>query len=121
MDDKEDKKISTMLKEAGAPNFYPTGPRYLIEVMEVEEVTKGGIVITAKQKQNEEFAAREARILRWGSDRCNYHFYKSPNWATLGDKILISVSAGEKLYTKELKPTRFRVIDGDAILGRIEE
>lgn len=114
-------KIRSMLKEAGAEDVYPCGDRYLIEIEEVEEVTQGGIVLTTKQKINEEYAARTATILRAGSGKCNYYFYESDNWAEPGQKVLISVHAGEKLYTKELKPTRFRMISGDSILGRIEE
>lgn len=117
----DDKTVSAMLKQAGAPNVRPKGPRYLICIEEVEEITSAGIVLSHKQVQNEEYAAREATVLRCGSDKCNYHFYEDKNWADLGDKVLISVHAGEKLYTDDLKPTKFRIIDSEAILGVIQE
>jgi chaperonin GroES len=75
----------------------PLGDRVLLEVLEAEEKTKGGIVLpdTAKEKP------QEGKVIAVGKGRVDKDGKVQPLEVKPGDRVLFSKYGGTEVTTKE--------------------
>lgn len=92
----------------------PLGDRVLIQILEAENKTKGGIVLpdTAKEKP------QEGKVVAVGKGRTLEDGTVKPLEVKVGDKVLFSKYSGTEVTTKEGE--EYLVIKEDDILAIIE-
>jgi chaperonin GroES len=92
----------------------PLGDRVLIQILEAENKTKGGIVLpdTAKEKP------QEGKVIAVGKGRTLEDGTVKPLEVKVGDKVLFSKYSGTEVTTKEGE--EYLVVKEDDILAIIE-
>ncbi len=92
----------------------PLGDRVLIQILEAENKTKGGIVLpdTAKEKP------QEGKVVAVGKGRTLEDGTVKPLEVKAGDKVLFSKYSGTEVTTKEGE--EYLVVKEDDILAIIE-
>ena len=90
----------------------PLGDRVLVEPLEAEDKTSGGIIIpdTAKEKQ------QRGKVIAVGKGRVNEEGKVSPLEVKSGDQVLFGRYAGSEI---KVGPNDYLIIKEDDILGII--
>jgi len=113
-----------MINESG---FHPRGPRVLIKVDKVEEVSEGGIILAQDLVNKEQNAQIKGVVVEIGPDcwmdtplaRIEMAMGKDPTaWCKVGDRVQIGKYAGNRLIGKDEQ--EYRVVNDLDIVG-IEE
>jgi chaperonin GroES len=91
----------------------PLGDRILVEILEAEEKTKGGIILpdTAKQEKS------EGKVVAVGSGKLLDSGKVQPVEVKKGDKVLFGKWGGEDI---ELDGRKHKILKGDDIIATIE-
>ena len=92
------------------PNFRPLHDRILVQRLESEEKTKGGIIIpdTAKEKP------QQGKVVNVGKGRVSDDGKVHPLDVKAGEKILFSKYAGTEV---KMEGTEFIIMREDDVLG----
>ncbi len=90
----------------------PVGYKILCCLIEIEEKTSGGIVLTNKQRVEERTASQVLRVLKLGSEAYKDTEKFPTPWCQEGDYILVRPFAGVRLMVNEQE---FRLIDEDMV------
>ncbi|MDD4956744.1 MAG: co-chaperone GroES [Candidatus Omnitrophica bacterium] len=92
----------------------PLGDRVLIEVMEAEEVTKGGIVLpdTAQEKP------QQAKVVAAGKGKMSDDGKVTPLEVKVGDIVLFGKYSGQDL---KIDGTEYKMLREEDIMGIIEK
>lgn len=92
----------------------PLGDRLLVQRLEAEDKTKGGIVLpdTAKEKP------KEGKVISVGKGRTNDEGKTIPLSISEGDKILFSSYAGTDI---KIEGEEYMILKEEDILGIIEK
>lgn len=95
--------------------FKPLGDRVLIEVLEAEEKTKGGIVLpdTAKEKP------QQGKVIAVGKGKLLENGEVKPLEVKEGDIVVFSKYAGTEVRTKE--GDEYLILREDDILAIVED
>ena len=96
--------------------IYPSGDRVLIKPDEIEEVTKGGIVLPDKQRRDHQNAQTSGVLVAVGPDA--WSDYKAA-FAGIGDKVMFAKYGGLSVIGKDGK--RYRVINDIDVTAIIDE
>ena len=97
--------------------FRATGHRLLLLPDPVEEVTKSGIVLSAKVVQQDEARCVIATVIEIG---CDAWSDKSTDFCKVGDKVLIGEYVG-KLHTSSLDGKRYRFVNDLDIISPLAQ
>ena len=91
----------------------PLGDRILVEILEAEEKTKGGIILpdTAKQEKS------EGKVVAIGSGKVLDSGKVQPIELKKGDKVLFGKWGGEDI---ELDGVKHKILKSDDIIATIE-
>jgi len=91
----------------------PLGDRILVEILEAEEKTKGGIILpdTAKQEKS------EGKVVATGSGKLLESGKVQPVEVKKGDKVLFGKWGGEDI---ELDGKKHKILKSDDIIATIE-
>ncbi len=91
----------------------PLGDRILVEILEAEEKTKGGIILpdTAKQEKS------EGKVVATGSGKLLDSGKVQPVEVKKGDKVLFGKWGGEDI---ELDGKKHKILKSDDIIATIE-
>ncbi|MFO7245909.1 MAG: co-chaperone GroES [Thermaerobacter sp.] len=78
---------------SSTPNIKPLGDRVVVQALEEEEVTQGGIILpdTAKEKP------QQGKVLAVGSGRTLDNGQKVPLEVSVGDTVIFSKYAGTEV------------------------
>lgn len=92
----------------------PLGDRVLVEILEAEEKTKGGIILpdTAKQEKS------EGRVIAVGTGKLLDSGKVQPLEVKKGDKVLFGKWGGDDI---EISGKKHKVLKGDDIIAICEE
>lgn len=96
----------------------PTGHRVMVKVDIVEETTKGGIIISAKITDREQFAQVKGTLVAVGPTAWNDSTYSTP-WAEVGNRVMFAKHAGGGDI--KIGEDIFRIINDEDITAVIEE
>ena len=80
-------------------NLYPLQDRVVVKLMEAEETTKGGIILTAAAKEKPEVA----EVLAVG-----------PGGLVDGKEVVMTVKPGDKVITSKYSGTQVK-LDGEEV------
>ena len=90
----------------------PSGHRVLIHPETVEEVTAGGIILSATTKERDQQATMRGTIIRVGINAWKA-FDDGQPWAHVGDKVVFRKYAGEVIKDGDIE---YRVVNDEDIL-----
>lgn len=95
------------------------GHKVMLAVAQLEEKTKGGIILPQDTKDREELASILGYVVRLGSD-CYKEEDKFPGgpYCQEGDWVLFRSYSGIRFKIDE---TDFRIVDDDSILAVVED
>lgn len=94
----------------------PKGHRILVAPVEVEEVTKGGIILHTHNVQQEEMAQVQGYVVRMG----NTCYADQPEaWCEVGDKVMFAKYAGIVYTGKDEK--KYRIINDLDVVATMKE
>lgn len=112
-----DKAYGNTVKASQLP--VPTGYRILVAPKEVEEKTKGGIVIPGERVDKENDASIVFCVLKLGSDAyADKAKFPDGAWCKEGDWIILSSYAGTRFGVHGME---FRIINDDTVLAVIDD
>jgi co-chaperonin GroES (HSP10) len=94
----------------------PCGHRVLVKIDEVEEVTKGGIIITKTTAQQQEEAGIFGTIVAIGETA--WKDFGGRNWASVGDRVMIAKYGGF-LAQEPGTDEKYRVLNDEDIVAVI--
>lgn len=77
----------------------PTGWRLLLEPMQIEQVTKGGIVLPEESQQYAEAECSIGKVVRLGPDCYKAAKFSAP-WCREGDYVLHARHVGQKIQVR---------------------
>ena len=92
----------------------PLGDRVLVEVVKIEERTKGGIILPPEYRDKREMAQLEAVVIANGETADQ----KLDIWPEPGDRVVITKYAGV-IYQRE--DQEFRIVNADDIIAILKE
>ena len=100
-------------KKASAPKVRPLGTRVLIQRLEAEEVTAGGIVLpdTAKEKP------QEGKIIAVGDGKLLDDGTRADFQVSLGDTVIFSSYAGTDI---KIGGTEYMLMDESDVLAILD-
>jgi chaperonin GroES len=84
----------------------PTEYKVLIYPKQVDERTKGGIIIPDESKDREQFAQMEGTLVARSPLAFTYDDWKSASPPSVGDRVLFAKFAGAKVTGKDGKEYR---------------
>jgi len=98
----------------------PVGHRVLVFPTVVEEVTKGGIILTAEIRDRDQAGAETGVVVAVGPDAWKLDIYKKP-WAAVGDSVCFARYAGKTIEGVDGK--KYRLMNDEDILAikKVEE
>lgn len=96
----------------------PCGHKLVVKPIEVEEKTKGGIILPETVKENEQRNVVKGIITEIGS-QCWKEFSDGKPWAEVGDKIVFARHSGIILKDEE-DEKEYRVINDEDVICIIE-
>lgn len=105
-----------MTKKTKFPH-YPLGWMVLLKPKALEEVTKGGIIITQETLAAEANACVLCEVVAKG-DQAYTRPEHGGDWVEVGDWVLIAKFAGHKYIIND---EEYRLIDDDKILMKTED
>jgi chaperonin GroES len=94
-------------------NIKPLGDRILVEAVEENKVSKGGIVIpdTAKEKP------MESRVVALGTGKTDDNGKKVPFEMKKGDRLLVARYGGTEI---KLEGREYKILSSDDVLALLE-
>jgi chaperonin GroES len=95
----------------------PAGHRVLIKPDEIEEVSKGGIVLHTTNKDREADAQISGTLVAVGPNAWKA-FDDGVPWAKVGDKVLFAKYGG---YPLKIKGEMYRVMNDEDITAIVQE
>lgn len=85
----------------------PTGYRMLIQPYEIDQVSKGGIILVDESKQYADIACIVGKVIKQGP-QC---YDKQPEpWCKVGDYVIFAKHCGQKVEVKEEDGTMTRYL-----------
>lgn len=95
---------------------HPCAHRLLVKVIAEENVSKGGIILTAKDP----YDAALGEVIEMGFSAYD-DYADGQKWVAVGDKVLFVKSAG-KVLPEELTgtPTTYRIINDVDVIARLD-
>lgn len=78
----------------------PVGYRMLIKPFEMEQVSKGGIILVDESKQYADIACQVGQVIKQGPD-CYTGDKFSNQWCKVNDFVVFAKHAGQKLEIKQ--------------------
>jgi chaperonin GroES len=96
----------------------PTGYRILISIAEVEEKTRGGIILPDSLKAKEDTASIIGRVLKMGPD-CYLDSARFPSgpYCKEGDLVMIRAYAGTRF---RIEGKEYRILNDDVIESLVD-
>lgn len=95
----------------------PAGHRLIVKPDHVEEVSKGGILIAATNKDREQDAYISGRLVAVGPTAWNLSQHGGQPWAKVGDRVMYASYAG---YSLKINGEMYRVMNDEDITAIIE-
>ena len=96
----------------------PCGWRILVKPREIEETTKGGIILIDSIRDTQAYAAAIAQVIEIGEDAYrDFDKFTTP-WVSVGDWIMIGKFAGHSF--KE-DGEEFRILNDDEVIAIIDD
>lgn len=95
----------------------PAGHRVLVKVDEVEEKSKGGIIIAHDNKDRLKAAGVVGTLTKIGPTAWK-DFSDGKPWAAEGDRVLYAQHAG---YTVDIEDVTYRMMNDEDIVAIVEE
>ena len=89
----------------------PCGWRILVRPAGMVKKSKGGIILTDKNVQEQQYLNSKGRVIAMGSECYNN---RSTNWCTTGDHIVYSRYAGSKI---DVKGVKLLLLNDDEVLA----
>lgn len=86
--------------------IYPTEYKVLILPKQVDEKTKGGIIIPDQTKERDQFAQMEGEIVAVSPLAFTYDDWKEASSPKVGDRVLFAKYAGASVIGKDGKEYR---------------
>jgi chaperonin GroES len=96
----------------------PLGYRIMLKPKDMEEVSKGGIVIPQTTVDRNKAATNEGTVVALGPDA--YKEFDTP-WVEIGDEVLYSKYNGERLINPKTKEEVIMINDTDILCKWREE
>ena len=93
----------------------PSGFRVLLKARQVEEKTKGGIILTDDSREAAKFSCVVSEVISMGSD-C-YHD-KNESWCKVGDWVLTAKYVGLKF---KYEGEEYSMINDDEVLAVVPD
>lgn len=100
------------------PGIYPEGEKILIQVDDMERVTKGGIILPESSRIAEQRRLTTGKILRIGPDAIVR--FSEDKKLCVGDRIVFALYGGFNLKDPDKKGRDFRLINDEDVLALIE-
>ena len=99
-------------KDAAGPNLTPLDDRVVVQPLEAEEKTSGGILLpdTAKQKP------QQGKVIAVGKGKLNDKGDRVPVGVKVGDTVLFGKYSGSDV---EVNGTEFKILRESDILGKV--
>ena len=100
----------------------PLADRVILKTVEAEETTKGGIILTAKTKDEDRFQGKVGLLLKKGPtafkyDRTGHHYYEG-DAPEIHDWVVYRASEGWEIA---LNGVSCRVIKSSALRGAVTD
>ena len=97
----------------------PTGWRILVEPIDIEEKTAGGIYLANESKKAKEYNRYVGKVIAMGPDCYQHAKFPSGPWCALGDWILFNQYTGMGANIRDTKGemVHLRFINDDAVLA----
>ena len=92
----------------------PVGYRILIRPLPAAEKTKGGIILTDRNKEDQAYLNSVGQVIAMGSE-C-YSDRKKP-WCKINDWVVFGRYAGAKISVQKVKMV---IVNDDEVLGTLE-
>ena len=92
----------------------PTGYRILVRPLPAVEKTKGGIILTDRNKEDQTYLNSVGQVIAMGSE-C-YSDRKKP-WCKINDWVVFGRYAGAKISVQKVKMV---IVNDDEVLGTLE-
>ena len=97
----------------------PKGYKLLIALPEVDEVTEGGIIKSAKSQHEESIATVVGWVMARGPDAyANYSRFPSGPYCQVGDWVVFRAFSGTRL---KIHGKEFRLINDDTVEAVVED
>lgn len=84
-------------RDDGLPE--PVGYRMLVKPHEIEQVSKGGIVLVDESKQYADVATYAGKVIKQGPE-CYHPSKFDSRWCRVGDCVLFARNVGQKIEVK---------------------
>jgi chaperonin GroES len=99
-------------KDAAGPNLTPLDDRVVVQPLEAEEKTSGGILLpdTAKQKP------QQGKVIAAGKGKLNDKGDRVPVGVKVGDTVLFGKYSGSDV---EVNGTEYKILREGDILGKV--
>lgn len=95
--------------------WFAAGSKILVKLEKVEELSKGGIVLSGHTSLAQKRAAQKATVVHIGQNAFTGYKDETP-WCKVGDKVFICKYSGEDLL--DIEPDEiYRVIQDEDILA----
>lgn len=104
---------TTTKTAAGTSSIVPLGDRVLVQRLEADEITKGGIILPDSAKEK----PREARVISVGEGKLNEEGKRTPLTVKKGDRVLFSAYGGTEI---KVGGEDYLILSEDEILAIIE-
>ena len=107
------------LTEEKLDKNHPTavGHRILVQVLDVDDKTRGGIYLPGKSVQEHRNVASIGKVIQMGEDAYNREDMSKP-WCELGDYVMFAKYAGHRF---QFGKTELRIMNDDEILGLVPD
>ena len=110
--DENDPRYASQLPE-------PKGYKLLIALPEVDEVTEGGIIKSAKSQHEEAIATVVGWVMATGPDAyANYNRFPNGPYCQVGDWVVFRAFSGTRL---KIHGKEFRLINDDTVEAVVED
>lgn len=98
--------------------FKITGHNLVLQPVEVEEVTKSGIILTAQTIDDVKYLNNVCRVVQKGSLAYTQDAFKGEVWCEVGDYVLIPKNSGQKFLLGGIPAI---IISCDKVLATIDD
>ena len=99
----------------------PAGYRMLIKLFELEQVSKGGIILVDESKQYADIACQVGEVIKQGPDCYTGEKFSRP-WCKKGDFVIFAKHAGQKLEIKrDEKIDKYLFINDDDVRATVKD
>lgn len=97
----------------------PRGYRILLEPIQIEEVTEGGIVLPSQVQDNEKLLAQIGRVVAMGEQCYDHEKFNGHIYCDVGDYVLHGQYVGCVIEGRD--GTRYRLINDDEVLATVSD